>query len=140
MSEINKFDEIKIEEPSLQKAFRTPQEKKRLSYAKDCRNCYGESDKGSRKSIRRNKTFPNRAFRKNVNDVLHGAIGEVDLDKAETIDVKAKQIKRRKWKKWSDRPLGEVIKGIVEDRGKIFTAKIKRRIKASYTYRQNREK
>lgn len=136
MSETNLFDKIQTEEPSLQKAFRTPQEKKRLSYAKDCRNCFGESDKGSRKSIRRNKTFPNRAFRKNVNDVLHGAIGAVDLEKAETIDVKAKQIKRRKWKKWSDRPLGEVIKGTVEDRGKVFTAKIKRRIKASYTYRE----
>ncbi len=135
MSETNLFDKIQTKEPSLQKVFRTPQEKKRLSYAKDCRNCYGESDKGSRKSIRRNKTFPNRAFRKNVNDVLHGAIGEVDLEKAEMIDVKAKQIKRRKWKKWSDRPLGEVVKGTVEDRGKVFTAKIKRRIKASYTYR-----
>ncbi len=136
MSEINLFDKVQTEETSPQNAFRTPQEKKALSYAKDCRNCYGESDKGSRKSIRRNKTFPNRAFRKNVNDVLHAAIGEVDLKKAETIDVKAKQIKRRKWKKWSDRPLGEVVKGTVEDRGKIFTAKIKRRIKASYTYRE----
>ncbi len=136
MSEINLFDKVQTEETSPQNAFRTPQEKKALSYAKDCRNCYGESDKGSRKSIRRNKTFPNRAFRKNVNDVLHAAIGEVDLEKAETIDVKAKQIKRRKWKKWSDRPLGEVVKGTVEDRGKIFTAKIKRRIKASYTYRE----
>lgn len=31
---------------------KTPQEKKALSYAKDCRNTYGESDKGSRKTIR----------------------------------------------------------------------------------------
>jgi type II restriction/modification system DNA methylase subunit YeeA len=136
MSEINKFDEVQTGKTALHKSFKTPQEKKRLSYAKDCRRSYGESDKGSRKSIRRNKTFPNRAFRKNINDVLHGAIGEVDLEKAETIDVKAKQIKRRKWKKWSDRPLGEAVKDTVEDRGKIFTAKIKRRIKASYTYRE----
>ncbi len=135
MSEINKFDKV-TEETALQKSFRTPQEKKHLSYAKDCRNSYGESDKGSRKSIRRNKTFPNRAFRKNVNDILQDAIGTVDLEKAETIDVKAKQVKRRKWKKWSDRPLGEVVKATVEDRGKVFTAKIKRRIKASYTYRE----
>jgi len=98
MSEVNKFDKLFSEEAVTQKNFKTPQEKKALSYAKDCRNCYGESDKGSRKSIRRNKTFPNRAFRKNVNDVLQGAVGEVDLDKAEMIDVKAKQIKRRKWK------------------------------------------
>ncbi len=118
------------------KKVRSPQEKKEFSYAKDCRNCYGESDKGSRKSIQRNKTFPNRAFRKNINDVLQGAIGEVDLEKAEAIDVKAKQIERRKWKKWSDRPLGETVKDTVESRGKTFIAKIKRRIKASYSYRE----
>ena len=34
-----------------QKPPRTPQEKKRLSYQRDGRNAYGESDKGSRKSI-----------------------------------------------------------------------------------------
>ena len=34
---------------------KTPQEKKTLSYTKDRRNSYGESDKGSRKSIRKNK-------------------------------------------------------------------------------------
>ena len=135
MSEINKPNELKDAEILSQKAFRTPQEKKRLSYARDCRNCYGESDKGSRKSIRRNKTFPNRAFRKNINDILKAATGVIDLEKAETADVKIKQVKRRKWKKWSDRPLGEVVKGTVEDRGKVFAAKIKRRIKASYTYR-----
>ena len=33
----------------------SPQEKKRLSYAKDRRNDYGENDKSSRKNIRRNK-------------------------------------------------------------------------------------
>lgn len=136
MSEINKLDQLQSEQEVSRKEFRTPQEKKSLSYAKDCRNCYGESDKGSRKSIRRNKTFPNRAFRKNVNDILKEATGIVDLEKAETVDVKTKQVKRRKWKKWSDRPLGEVVKGAVEDRGKVFGAKIKRRIKASYTYRE----
>ncbi|NJP35377.1 hypothetical protein [Micromonospora thermarum] len=32
----------------------SPQEKKALSYARDCRYNYGESNKGSRRSIRRN--------------------------------------------------------------------------------------
>ena len=41
-------------------ARRSPQEKKTLSYAKDRRNDYGENDKSSRKSIRRNKRVPNR--------------------------------------------------------------------------------
>ncbi len=67
---------------------KTPQEKKALSYAKDERNIYGESDKGSRVSIRRNKTFPTRAYRKAVNDILQETIGEIDLEKAEIIDSK----------------------------------------------------
>ncbi|MFE2009824.1 hypothetical protein [Streptomyces sp. NPDC059491] len=45
---------------------RTPQEKKRLSYLKDHRNNYGENDKSSRKSIRRNKRFPNSANRRHA--------------------------------------------------------------------------
>ncbi|CAN5580453.1 hypothetical protein BH18ACI1_BH18ACI1_15320 [soil metagenome] len=88
---------------------KTPQEKKALSYAKDRRNVYGESDKDSRKSIRRNKTFPTRAYRKAINDILQDTVGEIDLEKAELIDVKAKEIKRRKWKKYPDAPLGEFI-------------------------------
>lgn len=95
---------------------RTPQEKKALSYAKDKRNCYGESDKGSPVSIRRNKTFPKRAYRKNINDVLKGTIGVIDLEKAEAVDVKAKEIKRKKWKKYPDRQLGKIIKERLEDR------------------------
>jgi len=95
---------------------KTPQEKKALSYAKDRRNAYGESDKGSRKSIRRNKTFPSRAYRKAVNDILQGAVGEIDLAKAESVDVKAKEIKRRKWKKYPDKPLGEIVASRLERR------------------------
>ncbi len=93
---------------------KTPQEKKALSYARDRRNIYGESDKGSRVSIRRNKTFPTRAFRKNINDVLQSAVGAVDLDKAEAVDVKVGGIKRRKWKKFADAPLGKIVRGQLE--------------------------
>jgi hypothetical protein len=89
---------------------KTPQEKKALSYARDCRNTYGESDKGSRVSIKRNKTFPKRAYRKTVNNLLQTASGAIDLEQAEAIDIKAKEIKRRKWKKRADTPLGEIIK------------------------------
>ena len=93
---------------------KTPQEKKALSYAKDRRNIYGESDKGSRVSIRQNKTFPTRAFRKNINDVLQSAVGAVDLEKAEAVDVKVGGIKRRKWKKFADAPLGKIVRGQLE--------------------------
>ncbi len=93
---------------------KTPQEKKALSYVKDCRNTYGENDKTSRVSIRRNKAFPARAYRKTINNILQEAIGAVDLEKAETIDVKAREIKRRKWKKCADTPLGKIIKERLE--------------------------
>ncbi|HEY0048924.1 MAG TPA: hypothetical protein VGB68_06550, partial [Pyrinomonadaceae bacterium] len=72
---------------------RTPQEKKALSYARDRRNDYGENDKGSRKSIRRNKTFPNRAYRKTVGDILRGAAGAVDASQAESLDFKTREIR-----------------------------------------------
>ncbi len=42
---------------------KNPQEKKRLSYEKDRRNCYGENDKSSRKNIRRNKKLSSKSFR-----------------------------------------------------------------------------
>jgi len=93
---------------------RTPQEKKALSYAKDRRNAYGESDKGSPVSIRRNKTFPKRAYRKNINDILQSAVGVIDLEKAEVVDIKVKEIKRRKWKKYPDIALGEYLQRQVD--------------------------
>jgi hypothetical protein len=136
MSEINKPDELQDEEILSQKAFRTPQEKKRLSYAKDCRNCYGESDKGSRTSIKRNKARSNRRLRRAVVHVLQIETinnNSVERDLAqETI----RKFTRIKWRKWADKPLGEIVKDKVEDLGKPFKAKIKRRIKASYTYRE----
>ncbi len=95
---------------------RTPQEKKSLSYAKDRRNAYGESDKGSRKSIRRNKTFPSRAYRKTINNILQDAVGVIDLEKAEAVDAEAKEIKRRKWKNCPDMTLGKIIEERLEER------------------------
>jgi hypothetical protein len=75
---------------------RTPQEKKTLSYTKDCRNTYGESDKGSRKSIKRNKTFPTRAYRKTVNNLLQATVGTVDLEAAELANYRTKNARERR--------------------------------------------
>ncbi len=104
---------------------KTPQEKKTLSYAKDCRNVYGENDKTSRVSIRRNKTFPTRAFRKNINDILQGAVGAVDLEKAEVLDVNIRAINRRKWKKSADMPLGKIVKEQLETGERPIRRKLK---------------
>ncbi len=65
-------------------ARRRPQEKKTLSYAKDRRNDYGENDRSSRKSIRRNKRVPNRADRHREHQVLAIATGVRILD--ETVE------------------------------------------------------
>lgn len=104
---------------------KTPQEKKTLSYAKDCRNVYGENDKTSRVSIRRNKTFPTRAFRKNINDILQSAVGAVDLEKAEVLDVNIRAINRRKWKKSADMPLGKIVKEELETGERPIRRKLK---------------
>lgn len=84
---------------------KTPQEKKALSYAKDCRNTYGESDKGSRKTIRKNKTIQNQIYRRKVNQVLN-EIEDTKPEPAELIESEAKAIAKGKWKKCSDTPLG----------------------------------
>ncbi|RAU16915.1 hypothetical protein DN062_15280 [Nitrincola tibetensis] len=42
---------------------KSPQEKKELSYSRDRRNCYGESDKGSRKTIKKKKRSSEHAQR-----------------------------------------------------------------------------
>ncbi len=84
---------------------KTPQEKKALSYAQDCRNTYGESDKGSRKTIRKNKTIQNQVYRRKVNQVLN-EIEDTKLENAELIESEAKAIQKGKWKKCSDTPLG----------------------------------
>jgi hypothetical protein len=48
------------------KRFRSPQERKALSYAKDRRNTYGENDKASRKAIPLRKAQESRKDRHKV--------------------------------------------------------------------------
>lgn len=108
---------------------KTPQEKKALSYAKDCRNTYGENDKSSRKNIPLRKARVNHGYRKNVNQVLHQVRGDVDLEQADLLESKARNIKREDWKKFADEPLGEIVKRQLERRenhaGKGKTARKK---------------
>ena len=78
----------------------TPQEKKRLSLKKDCRNTYGENDKSSRKAIRFRKRWVNRTFRRAVNKLI-------GIAPSDDIDSTVKGVQRKEWKKCSDTPLGE---------------------------------
>lgn len=94
---------------------KTPQEKKALSYAKDCRNTYGENDKGSRKAIPKRKAEVNRVYRRKINEVLDLIVdqGPEDVDKLEST---ARSINRKAWKKSPDEPLGQVVQQKLERR------------------------
>ena len=106
---------------------KSPQEKKTLSYAKDCRNTYGENDKGSRESIRKRKAGVNRVYRRKINEVLDHIGSGVDIEAADAADAEAKNIRRPFWKKATDQPLGEIverkIKRRVDHAGKGKTAR-----------------
>lgn len=80
----------------------SPQEKKRLSLLKDRRNCYGENDKSSRKSIRFRKRWVNRTFRR-------GEHQTVACSDADAIESDLGELRKKEWKKVPDIPLGEKL-------------------------------
>ncbi|MBW3570350.1 MAG: hypothetical protein KY467_04525 [Gemmatimonadetes bacterium] len=81
---------------------RTPQEKKRLSYAKDGRNTVAESRGKAHKAIARRKAKANRAFRRAESLALADA-SQPDAD------VFVGRTGRRSWRKVPDAPLGEYV-------------------------------
>jgi hypothetical protein len=83
------------------KKTRSPQEKKALSLQKDRRNGYGESDKGSRKTIPAAKARSHRSLR----HADKQALGDVDA----ASEVVPLTLAKPAWKKSPDVPLGEVI-------------------------------
>jgi hypothetical protein len=95
---------------------KSPQEKKRLSYAKDRRNNYGENDKGSRKNIRCNKRAPHRADRRRASQVLEAATGAVDEVAEEATEQRLLMKRPRFWKKCPDVPLGEMVQYTLQRR------------------------
>ena len=95
---------------------KTPQEKKALSYAKDCRNTYGENDKSSRKNIPLRKAKVNRGYRRKVNQTLQEIDTKIDLEKAELAETEARNIKRENWKKCADESLGTFVEQNLERR------------------------
>jgi hypothetical protein len=88
---------------------KSPQEKKRESYAKDRRNVYGENAKASRKGIPRKKRQQSRAERRVANaPVVVGK--DLDFDRADANDAKLAKKRKEVWRlKMPDLPLGEVL-------------------------------
>lgn len=83
------------------KKFKSPQEKKTLSYEKDCQNVYGENDKGSRKAIPKRKALANRKIRKAAKKDLQDQVDGKEKS------GRLERLKKNKWRKDPDRPLGE---------------------------------
>lgn len=88
----------------------TPQEKKRLSYARDRRNAYGESSGASRKSIPLRKKKGRRAYRKATNQLLPKGLAASALRDDTSIEAKINSVTRNPWRKWPDVPLGTCVK------------------------------
>lgn len=92
---------------------KNPQEKKRKSLQKDCRNTYGENDKATRHSIPKSKARQHQQERQARNQPL----SKIDMDMseehiAEIVNesiVESKQKRLQGFRKWSDKPLGKVI-------------------------------
>ncbi|MGW0391621.1 hypothetical protein ACWDYJ_12125 [Streptomyces sp. NPDC003042] len=94
---------------------KAPQEKKRMSYLKDRRNSYGENDKSSRKSIRRNKRAPKSADRRGRYLVLSALIGLRTAD-GDAVEQRLSTRRPKSWRKSPDAPLGQVVIGDLERR------------------------
>lgn len=79
---------------------KTPQEKKRHSYEKDRRNCYGENSKASRKAIPENKANSRRRIRR--------ASKRQDFE-SDDYESEVIQARRKAFKKVPDMALGEYL-------------------------------
>ena len=106
---------------------KTPQQKKRLSYAHDRRNAYGENQKSSRKNIPRSKQRSHQEERRSVRQVLVAAQGKVAdevADQAQSQTLRAGRIKKLKaFRKSPDKPLGETVERRLHRRRAEKTAK-----------------
>ena len=98
---------------------KTPQEKKRLSYTKDRRNCYGESPHGARRSIPLNKALRNRANRRYQDQQLSGLGGEPDEQRYDEAESRMRHRAPKRWNKYPDAPLLQVVQGNLEDRARM---------------------
>lgn len=88
---------------------KTPQEKKRLSYAKDRRNTYGENSKASRKSIPLRKALGIRAERHVQDHHLAQALKATGLERLDAVENEVRSTPPRVWRKSPDMPLGQAL-------------------------------
>jgi hypothetical protein len=80
-----------------------------LSYAKNCRNTYGENDKSSRKNIPLRKRLVNKANRHAARQRLHEASGIPVAERAERVGEQVRTARAKVWRKQPDLPLRQVL-------------------------------
>jgi hypothetical protein len=88
---------------------RTPQEKKADSYALDRRNAYGESSKGSRRSVMRNKRARTRSARRSATTLLAAVQADASEKVVEVAEARLQRRRGGRWRKVPDVPLGQRI-------------------------------
>ena len=93
----------------MPKTPKPPQEKKRLSYAKDRRNIYRENSKASRKNIPHSKALSIRSERHEQNIALHAALTAETEEQLVAAELAVHTSEPRYWKKTPDAPLGEFL-------------------------------
>jgi hypothetical protein len=109
------------------KTRRTPQQKKALRLERDRRNAYGERGANSRFAIARHKAKDLRRIRRIENAPLAAGNLGVEEDALAEAQLKAVAHPPRAWKKWSDRPLGEIVQRKLNRRASIAEAGGRRR-------------
>jgi hypothetical protein len=103
---------------------KSPQQKKRLSLARDRRNVYGENDKASRKNVPRARQRSQMRIRRSAKRELRTAIGEFDelgaIEAESRLRDRAKSLKSQSFEKTRDLPLGIVIER--QEHSRIYRA------------------
>ena len=91
---------------------RSPQEKKKLSYERDCVNVFGQTDKGARTAIPQNKRRAERKLRRAASRLITNIArsesegSQLDTDLA---DATLEAIRHTKWQKYRDCPIGVLL-------------------------------
>ena len=91
------------------KGERTPQEKKQLSYERDRRGDYGNSNKGSRKSIPLHKRIVIRSHRRATKQQLPKNALVAPVEDLVEAEARVLSIPRKRWEKWPNVSLAEFI-------------------------------
>lgn len=100
---------------------KTPQEKKRLNYERDRRNCYGEAPHAARKWIPLRKAMRNRTNRHYQNQQLNYLGPTPRPDVADELESMMYHRAPKEWEKHPDAPLGEVISDKLREREVLRT-------------------